>query len=101
LNALLVLDFNYVDLGYGVSGPAKDVARRIYNTIDMDLTFLSENMLIAKWDVGIDRNPLAHPAISDTEVREFLKELGDGLPDRSPLEIAAFRRQIVMSHSIS
>jgi hypothetical protein len=67
------------------------VARRVYDTINLDLMHLAEHVLIAKEDIGTRRNPLARPVISDAEVREFLEaELADGAPGLDPLEIAAF-----------
>lgn len=85
----LVLDVHYVK--WGKSGPARDVARHVYDKIDSDLTYLAERMMIAKEDASKRRNPLARPHISDTEVREFLKELEDGTPGlTSLLEIARF-----------
>jgi len=48
-------------------------------------------MITAKRDASKRRDPLARPDIPDAAVREFLKvDLEDGIPDLTPMEIAAF-----------
>jgi hypothetical protein len=68
------------------------VARRFYDTIDLDLAYPTEYLFLEKQEASDKRrNPLARPDISDAEVREFLKnDLGDGNLDLHPVEIAAF-----------
>jgi hypothetical protein len=68
------------------------VAWRVYDAIDLDLTYIAEHMITAKRDASRSRNPLARPDISDAGVREFLKvDFGEGTPGgHTPLEMAAF-----------
>ena len=65
----LVLDVHCVK--WGKSGPARDLARDMYDKISSDLRYLAEHMFTAKEDASKGRNPLARPHILDAEVREF------------------------------
>ena len=66
------------------------LARRVYFKIDEDVRFLGEEIIGSKQYLRDERHMLPYPTISDTQLKAFLKDLGDGVPTLKPIEIDAF-----------
>jgi hypothetical protein len=68
----------------------RQLARHVYREIDEDVRFLGEEIIASKQHLRDERCMLAHPTISDTQLKAFLEDLGDGVPTLKPIEIDAF-----------
>jgi hypothetical protein len=66
------------------------LSRQVYLKIDEDVRFLGEEIIGSKQHLRAERHKLVHPTISDTQLKAFLKDLGDGVPTLKPIEIYAF-----------
>jgi hypothetical protein len=80
----------YYLVSHVMPAPGRNVARRIYYKLDLGLQYLARHIMQAKSSATTRRGPLAHPAVSNVRVEEFLKDFGDGKSGLDPMEIAAF-----------
>lgn len=70
--------------------PARNVACRVYNTIDDHLRVYAEDIASQKKHLREDRTRLAHPAVTATTLDEFLKVLGAESQDMDVLAVQFF-----------
>jgi hypothetical protein len=85
---------------WGMTCPASNVARHIYDKLDSNLRNLAERISLAKLAASNIRHPLAYPDISDALVEEFLEIFDDGGPGLAPLEIQALNHIKLTATSI-
>ncbi len=75
---------------WSLDSAERRLARQVYNKIDEDVRCLGEQIVCSKQYLRDERHLLAHPIISDAQLKAFLKDLGDGEPKLRPMEIAVF-----------
>lgn len=83
------------DLQYAQSksGPARNVAQRIYRNIDENVRSYSNNLLGMKAGVAasVDRQKLAHPSIANDRLLKCLFDLGQEDEGLEQIEIEMFK----------
>jgi len=72
-------------------GPARHVARRIYNHINEKVRKYAGYLLGMKHDMSESRQKLAHPSIPNDKLLAFLSELGSGVEGLEQIEIEMFK----------
>lgn len=84
------LDYDIYSFRWSSDSAERRLARRVYDKIDEDVRCLGEQIIGSKQYLRDERHLLAHPIISDAQLKSFLKDLGDGGPKLKPMEIAVF-----------
>lgn len=71
--------------------PTRNIANRIYRTLDETLRMWMEPIMLTKARMGDSREHLAHPPVSDETIKKFLNELGADAPGLDEQQISLFK----------